>query len=74
MDLQIIKNDKEHQNLLEWIDSQFDLEVAPESKAGQKLQIALLLIKHLWGTINTDINGQHFVGKIESERGDYGAY
>lgn len=45
MDLQIIKNDKEHQNLLEWIDSQFDLEVAPESKAGQKLQIALLLIK-----------------------------
>ena len=28
----------------------------------------------LWGTINTDINGQHFVGKIESEKGDYGAY
>ncbi|MDQ2864409.1 MAG: Gfo/Idh/MocA family oxidoreductase, partial [Bacteroidota bacterium] len=28
----------------------------------------------LWGTINTDINGQHFVGTIESEKGDYGAY
>ena len=45
MNLQIIKNDKEYRNLLEWIDVQFDLEVAPESKDGQMLQIALLLIK-----------------------------
>jgi predicted dehydrogenase len=28
----------------------------------------------LWGTLNTDIDGQHFVGKIESEKGDYAAY
>lgn len=28
----------------------------------------------IWGTINTDVNGQHFVGKIESEKGDYAAY
>jgi len=28
----------------------------------------------IWGTMNTDINGQHFVGKIESEKGDYAAY
>ena len=27
--------------------------------------------KLLWGTINTEINGLHFVGKIESEKGDY---
>jgi HTH-type transcriptional regulator/antitoxin HigA len=45
MDLQIIKTEKEYQNLLEWIDNQFDLNIAPESKAGQQLQIALLLIK-----------------------------
>ncbi len=25
----------------------------------------------LWGTLNTEINGSHFVGKIESETGDY---
>ncbi|MEO7121247.1 MAG: oxidoreductase [Ginsengibacter sp.] len=25
----------------------------------------------IWGTINTDVNGQHFIGKIESERGNY---
>ncbi len=28
----------------------------------------------IWGTINTEMNGQHFVGKIESEKGDYAAY
>lgn len=27
--------------------------------------------ENLWGTINTDINGVHFVGKVESESGDY---
>lgn len=25
----------------------------------------------LWGTINTDIEGVHFIGKIESEKGNY---
>lgn len=28
----------------------------------------------IWGTINTEIDGQHFVGKIESESGDYAAF
>lgn len=45
MDLQIIKTDNEYQKLLEWVDSQFDLDIAPESKEGRHLQIALLLIK-----------------------------
>lgn len=27
-----------------------------------------------WGTLNTDVNNQHFTGKIESERGDYTAF
>lgn len=45
MDLQIIKTDEEYQVLLDWVDNQFDLNLAPESKSGQQLQIALLLIK-----------------------------
>jgi len=45
MELQIIKSEKEYADLLEWIDGQFDLNIAPDSKDGQRLQIALLLIK-----------------------------
>ena len=45
MDLQIIKTEKEYEDLLGWVDSQFDLNIAPESKEGGYLQIALLLIK-----------------------------
>ena len=45
MDLQIIKTDKEYENLLKWVDQQFDLAVQPESKSGEKLQVALPLIK-----------------------------
>jgi HTH-type transcriptional regulator/antitoxin HigA len=45
MDLQIIKTEKQYQDLLDWIDNQFDLLPSPESKLGQQLQIALLLIK-----------------------------
>lgn len=42
---QIIKTEKQYQDLLDWIDNQFDLLPSPESKLGQQLQIALLLIK-----------------------------
>ncbi len=28
----------------------------------------------IWGTVNTNLNGQHFVGKIESEQGNYPAF
>ena len=45
MNLQIIKTEKEYKDLLEWIDLQFDLNIARESKEGEHLQIALLLIK-----------------------------
>ena len=45
MDLQIIKTDNEYQELLNWVDGQFDLNIPPESKDGQHLQIVLLLIK-----------------------------
>lgn len=45
MNLQIIKSEEEYETLLEWVDGQFDLNLTPESEAGQQLQIALLLIK-----------------------------
>jgi HTH-type transcriptional regulator/antitoxin HigA len=45
MDLQIIKTEKEYQDLMNWIDMQFDLNIAPESKEDEYLQTALSLIK-----------------------------
>ncbi len=45
MDLQIIKTENQYQNLLNWVDAQFDIGYAPDTAEGEKLQIALLLIK-----------------------------
>ena len=45
MKLRIIKTESEHENLLEWVDTQFNLGYAPDTKQGKKLQSALLLIK-----------------------------
>ena len=39
MELQIIKTDREYNELLEWVDNQFDLDIAPDSKEGGNLQI-----------------------------------
>lgn len=45
MKLRIIKTDKDYETLIDWIDTQFDLNIPPDSPQGEKLQIALLLIK-----------------------------
>jgi HTH-type transcriptional regulator/antitoxin HigA len=45
MKLQIIKTEEEYEAMLEWVDGQFDLNIAPDSKEGELLQMALLLIK-----------------------------
>ncbi|MCR8557598.1 hypothetical protein KXD93_08090 [Mucilaginibacter sp. BJC16-A38] len=45
MDLQIIETEKDYQDLLTWVDLQFDLNIAPESREGKKLHSALLLVK-----------------------------
>lgn len=45
MELKPIKNETEYDQFLEWIDSQFDAAPDPESPEGNKLQIALLLVK-----------------------------
>lgn len=45
MELKIIKNEKQYQAYLNWIDNMFDSRVKPNSSDGEKLQVALLLVK-----------------------------
>jgi len=45
MELRIIKNKKQYQRYLEWVDDQFDKKVKANTPQGEKLQVALLLIK-----------------------------
>jgi HTH-type transcriptional regulator / antitoxin HigA len=45
MELKIIKTKKQYQEYLDWIDKAFDKKVKPNSPAGEKLQVALLLVK-----------------------------
>jgi len=45
MELKIIKSKKQYQEYLDWVDLQFDANVKPNSAQGEKLQVALLLIK-----------------------------
>jgi len=45
MKLEIIKNEKDYQDCLKWVDNLFDRKVAPDSPEGEQLQVALLLIK-----------------------------
>lgn len=45
MELKIIKTKKQYQQYLDWIDTMFDKKPKPDSPAGEKLQVALLLVK-----------------------------
>ena len=45
MELKIIKNKKQYQEYLAWIDKKFDSKVKVSSAEGEKVQVALLLIK-----------------------------
>jgi len=45
MELKIIKSKKQYQEYLDWVDKQFDKKVKPDSPRGEKVQVALLLIK-----------------------------
>ncbi len=45
MELKIIKTKKQYQEYLDWIDKQFDNNIKPNSPLGEKVQVALLLIK-----------------------------
>ena len=45
MELKIIKTKKQYQEYLDWVDKQFDRRIKPNSAEGEKVQVALLLIK-----------------------------
>ncbi len=45
MTLKIINTKKEYESYLEWVDKMFDKKVKPGTAEGDKLQVALLLIK-----------------------------
>ena len=45
MELKIIKTKKQYQDYLEWIDKKFNDKVKVNSPEGEKVQVALLLIK-----------------------------
>jgi HTH-type transcriptional regulator/antitoxin HigA len=45
MELKIIKTKKQYQEYLDWVNKQFDKKVKPDSSQGEKVQVALLLIK-----------------------------
>ena len=45
MELKIIKTKKQYEQCLDWVDTRFEHKVKPNSPQGEKLQVALLLIK-----------------------------
>jgi HTH-type transcriptional regulator/antitoxin HigA len=45
MELKIIKTKKEYQQYLDWVDVQFENKVKSTTPQGEKLQVALLLVK-----------------------------
>jgi HTH-type transcriptional regulator / antitoxin HigA len=45
MELKVITTRKEYNIYLKWVDKMFEKKVQPDSKEGEKLKVALLLIK-----------------------------
>jgi len=45
MELKIIKNKKQYEECLDWVDEMFDKKIKANTSQGDKLQVALLLIK-----------------------------
>lgn len=45
MRLKPIKSEQEYDNMMAWVDEQFDLKTRPDTPEGDDLQVALLLIK-----------------------------
>ncbi len=46
MELKIIKTQSQYEKTLSWIDEMFDKKVKPNTSDGEKLQIALLVVKN----------------------------
>lgn len=57
MELKIIKNEEQYREYLNWVDTMFDQQISPDTPEGEKLQVALLLIKQY----------EDLVGKVGSK-------
>ncbi len=45
MELSVLRSEDQYEQLLDWVDEQFDKKIAIDSPEGKKLEIALILIK-----------------------------
>jgi HTH-type transcriptional regulator/antitoxin HigA len=45
MKLRPLKTEQQYDELLQWLDEQFDLQIPPDSPQGEDVQMALLLVK-----------------------------
>ncbi|HEX8461199.1 MAG TPA: helix-turn-helix domain-containing protein [Segetibacter sp.] len=45
MDLKAIRNEKDYEDYLTWVDEMFDAKVTLNTREGEKLEVALILIK-----------------------------
>jgi len=45
MELRIIRTEAQYEEYLEWVDRQFEKKTRPDTPLGEKVQVALLLIK-----------------------------
>ena len=64
MELKIIKTKKDYQTYLDWVDGMFDKKVKPNTPEGDKLQVALLLIKQ-YEDANYPIPAPHPIDAIK---------
>lgn len=64
MELKIIKTKKDYQTYLNWVDEMFDKKVKPNTPEGEKLQVALLLIKQ-YEDVNYPIPAPHPIDAIK---------
>jgi HTH-type transcriptional regulator/antitoxin HigA len=45
MELKVIRREEQYQEYLTWVDGMFDKQVKPDTREGEMLQVALVLIK-----------------------------
>jgi HTH-type transcriptional regulator / antitoxin HigA len=71
MTLKVIKTKREYQTYLNWVDEQFDRKPAQASPEGEKLQVALLLIKQ-YEDIHFPIPYPHPIDAIRAKMAERG--
>jgi HTH-type transcriptional regulator/antitoxin HigA len=71
MELKVIKNEEQYQNYLNWVDELFNKQVGSDTKEGEILQVALLLIKQ-YEDVNYPVPMPNPIEAIKSKMKDAG--